>query len=89
MDSLVLIENDNTVKSAKLFTLDLFKISGVKTNEKEKITRMWPSGARPALATLQQLIVCRDWSRSVVHPFSEMLIQSSKFKNVVPIKVFL
>ena len=52
-------------------------------------TRMWPSGARPALATLQQLIVCRDWSRSVVHPFSEMLIQSSKFKNVVPIKVFL
>ena len=48
-------------------------------------TRMWPSGARPALTTLQQWVVCRDWSRSVVHPFSEMLIQSSKFKNVVPI----
>ena len=27
-------------------------------------------------------------ARSVVHPFSEMLIQSSKFKNVVPIQVF-
>ena len=48
-------------------------------------TRMWPSGARPALAIPLQWIVCRVWSRSVVHPFAEMLIQSSKFKNIVPI----